>query len=281
MPRPALLAVLAALALVLAGCGVKGEPTGAASPFPTSAVDASGTAVSVAAEPTRIVSADVGASAILRDLGLGDAVVQATPATVGPRAAEGAALVVVPLSLDSAALEQLHAAAPDVPVFRYGADPLDRAPTVIAQLGLAVGRGPEAAAIAERVAAGLAALTAKVQGQPLVPTLVEGAGFTGVGPSGAVAADVAAAGGANVLTAAQPLVPAAIAGLDVQAWVALAPGGSTLTELRRLPELAAVPAVRDGRIITLPSAGLPLDAALPQALQALADDLRAAPVTTG
>ena len=281
MPRPALLAVLAALALVVAGCGVKGEPTGAASPFPTRAVDASGAAVALPAAPTRIVSADPGASAILRDLGLGATVVEATPATVGPRAAEGASLVVVPLSLDSAALEQLRAAAPDAPVFRYGADPLDRAPVVIAQLGLAVGRGPEGAALAERMATGLAAVAAKVGQQPTVPTLIEGPGFTGVGTTGGAGADVAAAGGANVLAGDQPLVPADIAALGVQAWVALEPGGSSLTELRRLPELRTVPAVRDGRILTLPRDGYPIDAALPQALQALADDLRAAPVTTG
>ena len=256
---------------------MKGEPTGAVDAFPTRAVDASGAAVVVASAPTRIVSADAGATAILRDLGLGDITDEATPATVGGKAV-GASLVVVPLALDQPALDQLRAAAPDVPVFRYGADPLTDAPTTVAQLGLAVGRGPEAAAIAGRIADGLAALQAP---EPAVPTLIEGAGFTGYGPANPAGVDVAMAGGANVLDADRVLDPTAIAALDVQAWVALDPGGSTLASLQRLRELAAVPAVRDGRIITVPRDGYPIDAALPGALQALADDLRAAPVATG
>ena len=275
MPRRALLAVLAAL--VLAGCGVKGEPTGAVDAFPTRAVDASGAAVSLAAAPTRIVSMDAGATAILRDIGLGGITEEAAPATVGAKAA-GASLVVVPLAFDEPALDQLRAAAPDVPVFRYGADPLTAAPTTVAQLGLAVGRGPEAAAIAARIADGLAALKAP---EPAVPTLIEGAGFTGYGPTSPAGVDVAAAGGANVLTADRVLDPAAIAALDVQAWVALDPGGSTLASLQRLHELASVPAVRDGRILSVPRDGYPIDAALPGALQALADDLRSAPVASG
>lgn len=282
MPRRALLAVLALLALALAGCGVKGEPTGAVESFPARAVDASGTSVVVERAPTRIVSADPGATAILRDVGLGDAVTEATAATLGQAAAEpGTGLVIVPLALDAAALAQLRNAAPDVPVFRYGADPLEEAPVTVAQLGLAVGRGPEAAAIAERLAAGLAAVREGLVGKPTVRTLVEGAGFAGFGPTSPAGVDVAAAGGENVLTADQLLDPAAIVGLGVDAWISLDPGGSTLTELRRLPELAAVPAIRDGRVLTLPRDGYPIDAALPQALQALADDLRAAPVASG
>ena len=105
--------------------------------------------------------------------------------------------------------------------------------------------------------------------------------FTGYGPASPAGVDVAMAGGANVLDADRVLDPTAIAALDVQAWVALDPGGSTLASLQRLRELAAVPAVRDGRIITVPRDGYPIDAALPGALQALADDLRAAPVATG
>lgn len=274
MPRRALLVVLAGLAL--AGCGVKGEPTGAVDAFPVTAVDASGAAVTLDAPPTRIVSADPGASAILRDIGLGSSVQEATAATVGPQAAAGASLIVVPLALDAAALDQVRAAAPGTPVFRYGADPLDDAPQTIAQLGLAVGRGPEAATIAARVADGLAALRDQVASAPQVRTLIEGAGFTGYGPASPAGVDVAAAGGLNVLRADQPLDLAAIAGLDVQAWVALDPGGSSLASLQRVRELASVPALREGRVLTIPREGYPVDAALPQALMALADDLRAA-----
>jgi hypothetical protein len=40
VPRRALLAAIVLMALVLAGCGIKDEPTGAVDPFPTSAIDA-------------------------------------------------------------------------------------------------------------------------------------------------------------------------------------------------------------------------------------------------
>ena len=148
MPFRALLAVVAVTmtALVVAGCGGKAEPTGALPAFPARVVDGSGAAVEIAAAPTRIVSADPGATAILRDLGLGAAVVEAAPADVAAAAsAAGTGLVVVPLALDAAALARIEAAT-TAPVFRYGAAPLDDAPVLVAQLGLAVGRGPQAAA---------------------------------------------------------------------------------------------------------------------------------------
>jgi ABC-type Fe3+-hydroxamate transport system substrate-binding protein len=281
VPRRALYAAIAVMALVLAACGVKGEPTRAIDPYPTQAVDAAGQTVSVQSAPARIVSADVGATAILRDLGLGSTVVEAREATVGTAAADPTtALVVVPLAMDDAALQQLRAAT-HAPIFRYGADPLASAPTTVMQLGIAVGRGPQASAIAGSMHSGLDALAQRLAAGTPVPTLIEGAGFSGFGPDSPVGLDVAAAGGRNVLTADQPLDIAALPGLGIDAWVSLQPGGSTLASLQKLPELAAVPAIRESRVIPLPKAGFPIDAALPGALQSLADDLASAPVATG
>lgn len=281
MPRRALYAAIAVMALLVAGCGVKGEPTGAVDPYPTHAIDAAGQPVTLASAPTRIVSADPGATAILRDLGLGPTVVEARDATVGTAAADPTTgLVVVPLSMDDAALQQLRTAT-HAPIFRYGADPLASAPTTVMQLGIAVGQGPKASTIARSMTSGLDALAQRLASETPVPTLIEGAGFTGFGPASPVGLDVAAAGGRNVLTADQPLDIAALPGLGITAWVALQPGGSTLASLQKFPELAAVPAIRDSRVIPVPKAGYAIDAALPSALQALADDLHAAPVATG
>ena len=283
MPRRGALAVIAAaaLALALAGCGGKAEPTGTLSAFPAHAVDASGAAVEVAQAPTRIVSADPGATAILRDLGLGTAIVEATPATAAAQAGRSAtALVVVPLAMDETALAQVRAAT-DAPVFRYGAVPLDRAPVVVAQLGLAVGRGADAASIAQRLDDGLAGVRRAAAAATPVRTLIEGPGFTALGPASAAGADVAAAGGVNVVPGDQQLEISAIGALDVAAWVALDPGGSSLTRLRSYRELASTPAIRDGRWLAIPRDGFPIDAALPQVLRQLVDDLHAPPVTTG
>lgn len=281
MPRRALYTAIAVMALLLAGCGVKGEPTGVVDPYPTQAVDAAGQTVTLKSAPTRIVSADPGATSILRDLGLGAMIVDAGPNTVSTAAADPTtSLVVIPLGTDDAALQQLQAAT-HAPIFRYGADPLSSAPTIVMQLGIAVGEGPKASSIARSMTSGLAALTERLASETPVPTLIEGAGFTGFGPTSPVGLDVAAAGGTNVLTADQPLDIASLPSLGIDAWVSLQPGGSTFATLQKTPELAAVPAIKDNRVIPVPKAGYPIDAALPGALQALADDIHAAPVATG
>ncbi|MSO47412.1 MAG: ABC transporter substrate-binding protein [Thermoleophilia bacterium] len=281
MRRLAFLSVLAVAALCLVGCGVKSEPTAVEVTFPSHAVDAAGQTISLRAAPLRIVSLDAGATAILNDLGLSDATTTATVASARREVADPTtALVVVPLGLDPALLKSIVDAT-TAPVFHYGAVPLTTAPSAITQLGLAVGRGPEAAVIASSVAAGFRALAARLATAAPARVLIEGRGFTAMGPASPAGLAVAAAGGTNLVTTDQPINLADMTALAVTAWVALEPGGSTLTSLQGYPELAAVPAVRDGRVIPLPLAGVAVDAALPSALQALADDLRAAAVTPG
>ena len=279
--RLGLLAGTALVAIALAGCGVKSEPTGAGTAFPSRAVDAAGQTVTLAAPPLRIVSFDAGATAILNDLGLSAETVTATAASLAREAADpNTALVIVPATLEPALLQTLTTAT-TAPIYHYGADPLTSAPTTITQLGLAVGKGPEAALIAKTVAAGLATLAAQLATEQPVRVLIEGRGFTAYGPSTPAGLAVAAAGGTNVVTVDQPLNLTDVVGLDVAAWVSLQPGGSTLASLQSYPELAAVPAIKDSRIVPLPMAGVPIDAALPGALQALADDLHSAPVAAG
>ena len=281
VPRRALLVAIALMALVLAGCGVKGEPTGTVDPYPTRAIDAAGQTVSVTSSPTRIVSADPGAAAILRDLGLGSTLVEATATTVGTAAADPTtSLVVIPLATDDAALQQLQAAT-NAPIFRYGAEPLSTAPTVVTQLGISVGQGPKAATIARSMASGFDALDQRLASETPVLTLIEGAGFVGYGPGSPVGLAVAAAGGKNVLEYDQPLDITLLPALEISAWVSLQPGGSTLASLQKFPELATVPAITENRVIPVPKAGYPIDAALPGALQALADDLHGAAVASG
>ena len=279
--RLGLLAGTALVAIALAGCGVKSEPTGTGTAFPSRAVDAAGQTVTLASPPLRIVSFDAGATAILNDLGLSAETVTVTTAGLAREAANpSTALVIVPATLEPALLQTLTTAT-TAPIYHYGADPLTSAPTTITQLGLAVGKGPEAALIAKTVAAGLATLAAQLATEQPVRVLLEGRGFTAYGPSTPAGLAVAAAGGTNVVTVDQPLNLTDVVGLDVAAWVSLQPGGSTLASLQSYPELAAVPAVKDSRIVPLPIAGFPIDAALPGALQALADDLHSAPVAAG
>ncbi len=274
------LAAIAMAALTVAGCGVKAEPTTNSARFPSHAIDAAGAAISLATPPTRIVSLDPGATAILRDVGLADRTIVATTASIGSAAADPTtALIIVPLSIDDATLATIQTLSP-VPVFRYGARPLAIAPTAIIQLGLAVGKGPEAARIARSVAAGLAALANRVANQGSVRVLIEGQGLQAFGPLSPVGEAVAAAGGSNVVSTDQTLTVAALAHLNIAAWVSLQPGGSRFATLLKFPEFARIPAIMAGRVIPVPEAAYPIDASLPAALQALADDLRATSVTT-
>ena len=268
-------AALLALALVLVGCGLKAEPTGDAAAFPSVAVDAAGAPVTLSGPPDRIVSLDPGASAILRGIGLEAAVIDASPADASRLAADPATdLVVVPLAMPAATAERL-ATAGVAPVYRYGAAPIETAPSAITQLGLAVGRGPEAAAIARSVADGLAALALRVGGEEPVRTLIQGPGVTAYGPQTPIGQAVALAGGENVFAADAAWSPDVAATLDIAAWVSAEPGGSTLAALAGIDELAAVPAIRDGRVVAVPRDGYPIDAALPRALEDLASRLRA------
>lgn len=267
--------VLVVLALALAGCGLKDEPTGTDAAFPSRAVDAAGGAVSLDAAPDRVVSLDPGATAVLRTIGLGGALVEATPADAADLAADPATdLVVVPLALGPEAAARIDAATA-APLYRYGAAPLDTAPTAITQLGLAVGRGPEAATVARSVADGLAALAERLAGEPPVRTLIEGPGATAYGPGTPIGQAVAAAGGENVFAKDAVWTPEQVPALDVRAWVAADPGGSGYAALQGIAELAAVPAIRDGRVTEVPRDGYPVDGALPRALSDLADRLRA------
>ena len=290
LPRPSgtmrgvhrfgLIASTVLVAVLLAGCGVKSEPTTSSVAFPSHGIDAVGHQITLVTPPTRIVSFDSGATAILHDLGLANVTVAPTAATLAAEVAKSTtSLVIVPSTLDPQLLQTItHATT--APVYLYGANPLSTAPSTITQLGLVVGKGPEAAAIAKAVAASLTALTAQLATEPNVRVLLEGRGFTAYGPATPAGLAVSAAGGTNVVTTDQPLNLSDVAALTIGAWVSLQPGGSTLASLQSYPELAAVPAVKDARIVPLPKNGYPIDAALPAALRALADDLHAAAVTT-
>ncbi|MCX6412022.1 MAG: hypothetical protein NTZ81_06700, partial [Actinobacteria bacterium] len=108
MRRLGLLAGTALVAIALAGCGVKSEPTGTGTAFPSHAVDAAGQTVTLASPPLRIVSFDAGATAILQDLGLSAETVTATAASLAREAADpSTALVIVPASLAPALLQSL------------------------------------------------------------------------------------------------------------------------------------------------------------------------------
>lgn len=267
VPSLRVLAALAAAAVLLSGCGIKSEPVAEPPAFPLVTRDAVDVELRLEQEPERIVTSDSGAANVLREIGV--PVDEVSAADLG-RAVddEPPDLIVIPLDAPA------PSGSTDDPVFRYGAVDIDTAPLAISRLGLAVGRGPQAAELAQRVANGLAALRARVAEQEPIPTLIESQGFTGVGPETPLGQAVAYAGGANPLTVTQPLDLAAVADIAPEAWIEAQPGGTSLARLRTIPELRSVPAVRNGRVIPAPATGYPIDGALPAALDDLARALR-------
>jgi ABC-type Fe3+-hydroxamate transport system substrate-binding protein len=269
VPRFRVVATLLVAVALTAACGTKPEPRAEPTRFPVVVKDAVDVDVRLDRAPARITTTDVGAANVLRELGLGDRVAEVeAPDLARSIAGTEPDLIVIPLD----------AAAPPasaVPVFRYGAATIDRAPLAISRLGLVVGRGPEAAAIAQRLGMELEDLRVRVAEQEPVPTLIEGEGFVGLGPDTSLGAAVAFAGGANLISRTQTLDPAAIARLQPVAWVAAEPGGSPLAALRSFPDLTTVPAVETGRVIPAPAAGYPVDGSLARALDELARALRA------
>ena len=78
---------LAALALAVSACGFKSEPVGVLPSFPRTADDGQGRSVTVAAQPTRIVSLDAGLTETAFAVGAGADVVGATGTESYPPAA--------------------------------------------------------------------------------------------------------------------------------------------------------------------------------------------------
>ena len=78
---------LAALALAVSACGFKSEPVGVLPSFPRTADDGQGRSVTVAAQPTRIVSLDPGLTETAFAVGAGADVVGATGTESYPPAA--------------------------------------------------------------------------------------------------------------------------------------------------------------------------------------------------
>lgn len=267
VPSLRVLAALAAAAALLTGCGVKPEPVSAPPGFPLVTRDAVDVEIRLDRAPEQILTSDPGAANVLRELGVP---VEEVPADGLDRAVGTTQPDLIVIPLDAAA----PSADAAVPVFRYGAVEIDTAPLAISRLGLAAGRGPQAAELAQRVANGLAAVRDRVAEQAPVATLIEGEGFTGVGPDSPLGQAVAYAGGQNPLTTSQPLDLAAVADLAPEAWIEAQPGGTPLARLRTIPELRTVPAVRNGRVIPAPADGYPVDGALPAALDDLARALR-------
>lgn len=253
VPRFPVLAILLALAAVGAGCGARQEPRdAAAATFPLTVRDASGATVTLQAPPSRFLALDAGSARTLLDLGATSVVSSSLSPGKVPAAAKKGAFDLIVASVDDDDGDVADVArVVGAPVYRFGVTAIPALPAAIAQLGNAIGRGPQGVAQATRARTGIAAVVAKVAARPRVRVLLDGGSFLAYGPETAQGKVVAFVGGANVVARTRQLKASDIRGLAPSLWMFL-PGVKTSTrELQNVPGAAKVPAIAKSRYVRL------------------------------
>lgn len=268
---------LAALALAAPACGFKSEPVGVLPSFPRTAADGQGRAVTVDAQPTRIVSLDPGLTETAFAVGAGADIVGATGSESYPPAARRLPvavdsagrpetrtirrldpdLILAPASLagEAAALgSQFH-----VPVYVGGAGTLHDIEHDIAQVGVLTGFAPRGRTLVRHMQERVAAIHRGVGAEPPVRVFVDNGFFYTIDPAGPEGALITTAGGVNVAADAEPGKPYPLAKLRAagpQAYLAVAGRGTTLAGLRRSRATKHLPAVRSGRFLLIDAGAL-------------------------
>jgi ABC-type Fe3+-hydroxamate transport system substrate-binding protein len=278
VPRPALFLLLA-LAL-LPACGWRSEPVSErADAYPVDVQDAVGALVTLTSKPEKIVSLTEDGSTTLEALGYDGEVVTLPPDVEARRIAEQEPdLVLAPIDITDERYDRIQEVA-GAPIFRYGAATYEDGPRVFARLGLAVGRGPEGVALATKLREDLAATLSRIAETDRVPVFIDGGGtFTGLGADTDYGQLLQSVGGDSVFPTTTLVRFSGLQRAAPQAWV-LTPEAETSLEDVRDPTspLFEIPAIADGRMFPIDLGDYGLTPGLPDALNALVDQLHAAP----
>jgi len=269
----ALLLCAVPLALVAAGCGFKGEPTGSTVPvsYPLTVVDGIGREVVVPSRPSTVVTTDPGAAQLLAQAGIP---VHALPAGSGTGriASAGGGLVVLPPTASPDDADALSRATKQ-PVFVMGDSGLEPIEHAVVQLGLATGNAERAERVAQKLRTQRVAVEHRVSGAKPVRTFVD-VGL-GLGPPDGSLLErlVTIAGGQVVNAGAGAAGPARIRRLNPGAYVATRASGVTLASLRADPTTARIAAVKTGRVVVVDQRRLVDDDQAYALLQAIARGL--------
>ncbi len=271
------LTILALLAVLGAGsgCGARVEPRGdAATPFPLTVRDASGTAVTLNSQPTRFLALDASSARTLLDLGARSVTSSSLSPGRTPAAAKKGAFDLIVASVDDDDGDVADVArVVGAPVYRFGVAAIPALPSAIAHLGTALGLGPQGVTQAIRARTGIASVVATVAARPRVRVLLDGGSFLAYGPETASGKVIAFAGGANVVPATRQLKASDIRGLAPAVWFFL-PGVRTSTrELENVPGAAKVPAIAARRYVRLDDLQLVTTPEVGDALRRLLGDL--------
>jgi iron complex transport system substrate-binding protein len=264
--------------LVVAGCGFKPEPIGTLPSFPQRVTDGLGRAVSVQAQPRRVVSLDPGLTEAAFAVGAGGSVVAASGREQYPAAAlrlphagnaDGSPnlarlrklhpdLVLAPNSTSPAAAAQLSRSV-GAPVYVAGNGTVSGIEHDVDQVGTITGEATAGHAEVRRMQADMRRLKAALKGSPPVPVFVDEGFFYTIDPTSTAARLLALAGGTNVAAdavAGKPFPVARLRAAAPQAYLAVAGRGVSLAGLRRSKATRQLPAVRDRHFALVDGAAL-------------------------
>jgi ABC-type Fe3+-hydroxamate transport system substrate-binding protein len=249
--RPAALALLVAVAVVATACGFKHEPTGALAPtFPVTVHDGLGRSVTLANQPTTILALDAAGLKILRSIGA-PATRVAPGASVASMHARHPDLVVMGAETAASTADSM-AQRLGAPTFVLAGVQLASIERGVAQLGLATGH----ALTGRNLAIGLRARRGRLarsiaNAKPQTVFVDTGFGYS-IPSDGLLPTLVGVAGGTLVgAEQAQPVSAKALIALDPDVYAVERSGHVTLRVLRKRKGTAHLPAVLDGRVLTI------------------------------
>lgn len=292
------IAVVAGLALLVAGCGQRDEPTGALSvEYPVTVRGAGEDSAVIESRPRRIVALAPGSADILTRL-LGDPRLVGVPA--GTEGAPPRAQQVASLS-GQVAVSTVAGLDPDLIVATRATDPVDvslaqrRTGAVlyeqpassindveraIVELGFLVGEPVAARRLAGELEDEVTEIQRQIAGEPVTTVFVD-TGFFVTVPARSLLGDlVRRAGGRSVggpTPGFEPFDLDELARLDPDVYLATSDSRVTLKRLREDPRTRMLTAVREGRFVVLDaalvtSAGPQVPAALEAVARALHPD---------
>jgi iron complex transport system substrate-binding protein len=259
--------VLALASTMLAGCGLKSEPTGGAQPYPVIVTDGAGRTVTLHSQPSRIVSLDPGLTEWLFAIGAGPRVVGRSGGERYPATALTAPIVVTHGSPDLSTIESLRPQLVLVPtgyssqavaqlartlrasVYVAGSSSLQGIEHDLLSLGAVTGSADAARTVAERMQAQVARLSTLVSTLPRVRVFVDRGAFFTIAPSGLTADLIRLAGGTNAApdaTGAAHYPLRLLRTAAPQAYLVVRGVGTSLRALRASPATRGLPAVRSG-----------------------------------
>lgn len=252
----------AALVLLGAACGERGEPTGAtvAAAYPVTVQGANEQPTVVERAPERVLPVSASVAVVVDALGKRSLVPGAPaggvlrPFPVRAVAATSADLVIGSQANDAVQLETAVAAT-KTPLLVVGDSSLRDYERSILGIGLALGASVEARALVKEIDARLAEVKRKLQGAPRVKVFVDTGYYIPVADDTFAGELLRAAGGENIAGAAEPspfpIKQLLAAAPDV--YIATEASGATLAELRRTKRVRNLAAIREGRFAVIPA----------------------------